>query len=125
MYSSVEFGKSARGLSLPGDPYQDMEEAKAARIALMELGVFFYRDQYHGRGLILPNEENVQDVIGARVFRYAVVWETDNREFIRVSQWANPPAWRVRENGDAFAWVIWCEPCVCLDLNPDRVVCSS
>lgn len=124
-FATEEFDKSARSLQLAGDPYRDTPEGEAACLQLCALGVFFYRDQYHGLGVLLPDKSEVNDVIGERVFRYSCVFESDNRSFIRVYEWPDLPPDLVKYRGDSFAWLSWAEACICLDVAPDHVRCSG
>lgn len=124
MFSTEVFSRDMRSLALTGDPYRGTSEGAAARRQLCELGVFFYRDQYHGEGVLLPTSDEVADVIGNRAFRYSCVFESDNQTFIRVLEWQNLPADLLEYRGDAYAWLLWGEACIVLEVKPDHVTCS-
>lgn len=75
-------GPEIANFELKGNPYK----ARAGvREALIELGVFFYRDARHGSLGILLQDEGRTNFPG---WKYTVIMETDNRTYCRPASWA-------------------------------------
>jgi len=110
--------------SLPGDPYQDSPAGEAAREHLKSLGVVFYRDQFHGEGVLIQPDDGgdlLEDRVGFLAFKNSATLETDNKTFIRIAGWPKPRPKYVKAKGDDRCWHIWNQQQFIRELTPTRI----
>ena len=109
MYSVREFDEDLRTkFQLPADPYQSDSGVEY----LKELGVFFYRDQDHGAGIIIQQgDEPIQDTGNFLSHYFDVSLGPDGSP----NSWDRPSSEIVSKNGDDRAWLFF---------NKQRVVHS-
>ena len=103
MYSRKEFDPETRTkFELPADPYSS-EDAVAY---LKDLGVFYYRDQAHGEGVIIQPDDvdNPIEDTGNFLAFYSEVDLTDTGV---PAAWDNASREIVSKNGDDKAWLFF------------------
>lgn len=125
MYSLREFPIELREtFELPGDPYsEDSENEKAGKEYLRGLGVFFYRDEEHGEGIIIDpedgNETPIDERVGFMAWKCSCDLDEDNLD---VTDWPKPTRKHIKKHGDAKAWMEWNVVKTIMEFNETRVV---
>ena len=109
MYSMSEFDEELRtSFQLPADPYQSDEGVNY----LKDLGVFFYRDQEHGAGIIIQQgDEPVESTGNFLSYYFDVSIGPDGTP----NSWSQPSQDIIAKNGDDKSWLFF---------NKQRVVHS-
>jgi len=91
---------------LPCDPFDDdVQIASAGKKYLIDLGVFFYRDELHDTGLIL--DAPLRQEHGFPAWVYSAVLSFEN---LSIAPWEEATSDVISKNGDDRAWLLWSQP---------------
>ena len=120
-YSTKELPLTMRTLfELPGDPYDKNESIKNSGLEYLKtLGIFFYRDELHGAGVIIDN--TVLETHGFPAWKYSCVLDFDN---LRIDAFEEPTPEYIENKGDDRAWLEWGVPRQILSVNEFSVQSS-
>lgn len=108
MYGSKKL--TTRNVKFSGNPY-DMDEA--VLVELRALGIFFYRDEKHSRGIVV---DTVDTPIQA--FYHQAVFD---EEEMCVDEWEDTPKKQQADFGDDYCWLRWNKEVVVLYYTPESV----
>ena len=112
-----------RDFELPGDPYDRNEEIAArGRGYLYELGVFFYRDELHIKGVIIqPKDEDDTPLLQRHNFMsYGYITQLDYNNLTPLP-WEDPTQEYLEKHPDGRVWVKWGEERNCVQVTPETV----
>lgn len=118
MYGIKELPNHVRKtFNLPSNPYEEGREE--ALEYLRELGIVFFRDNYHTSGVIIDQEEqgSTLKIAGVKGFKFSAICDDDDT--------FTPQMWNsedhsdagltyeqyVEKYGDDRSWMLWNVPC--------------
>lgn len=139
MYSLKEFPIELRTqFRLPTYPYdEDEDKAKISREYLRQYGVFFFRDDEHGHGVIIPpvNDPDIEERSGFIAYRSMCELDFDISEFaddewqeiydsfenVGVTGWEKPTKEYIAKKGDDRAWLEFNRQVMIVTFNDEMV----
>lgn len=127
MYAVQPFALDLRrAFQLPEDPYQEDESLrKEALEYLQSLGVFFYRDEDHSEGVMIPPSDGdptpMWERSGFKAYKYGCLVQAED---LAVAGWENPDSRYVKKAGDDRAWIHWEKVVNVVRVERERIVLS-